>query len=125
MSTKTLPEVRKSKLSYIDRSREMAWLDKHEKEMPANGWSCGVIDSSGTAMIRNPLLRRLMRRVLIDRSLFTAGANSDRQWEVGCKHNATPEVDQIICQNGAQCSAGARQAQSLLAVRGWQPVLCG
>jgi hypothetical protein len=32
MSTKTLPEVRKSKLSYIDRTREMAWLDQHEKE---------------------------------------------------------------------------------------------
>ena len=32
MSSKTLPEVRKSRFSYIDRSREMAWLDKHEKE---------------------------------------------------------------------------------------------
>jgi len=32
MSGKTLPEVRKSKLPCIDRSREMAWLDKHEKE---------------------------------------------------------------------------------------------
>lgn len=32
MSTKTLPEVRKSKLPYIDRSREMAWLQEHEQE---------------------------------------------------------------------------------------------
>jgi hypothetical protein len=32
MSSKTLPEVRKSKLPYIDRSREMAWLEEHEQE---------------------------------------------------------------------------------------------
>ena len=32
MSTKTLPEVRKSSLPYIDRSREMAWLQEHEQE---------------------------------------------------------------------------------------------
>lgn len=32
MSTKPLPEVRKSKIPYIDRSREMAWLAEHEEE---------------------------------------------------------------------------------------------
>ena len=32
MSSKTLPEVRKSRLPYIDRSREMAWLAEHEQE---------------------------------------------------------------------------------------------
>lgn len=32
MSTKILPEVRKSTLPYIDRSREMAWLAEHEEE---------------------------------------------------------------------------------------------
>ncbi len=32
MSTKTLPEARKSRLPYIDRSREMAWLAEHEQE---------------------------------------------------------------------------------------------
>ena len=32
MTSKSLPEVRKSKLPYIDRSREMAWLVQHEQE---------------------------------------------------------------------------------------------
>lgn len=32
MSTKSLPEVRKSTVPYIDRSREMAWLAQHEEE---------------------------------------------------------------------------------------------
>ena len=32
MSTNTLPEVRRSRLPHIDRSREMAWLSEHEPE---------------------------------------------------------------------------------------------
>jgi hypothetical protein len=32
MTSKSLPEVRKSRLPYIDRSREMAWLAEHEQE---------------------------------------------------------------------------------------------
>ena len=32
MSTKPPPEVRKSSIPYIDRSREMAWLVAHEDE---------------------------------------------------------------------------------------------
>lgn len=32
MSTKTLPEVRKSRLPYIDRSRETAWIAAHWRE---------------------------------------------------------------------------------------------
>ena len=34
MSTKTLPEVRKSRLPYIDRSRETAWIAEHWREFP-------------------------------------------------------------------------------------------
>ena len=32
MSTKTLPEVRKAGLPYIDPSREMAWIAEHWRE---------------------------------------------------------------------------------------------
>ncbi|MEK6301951.1 MAG: DUF5678 domain-containing protein [Acidobacteriota bacterium] len=32
MSTKTLPEVRKSRLPYGDRSRETAWIAEHWRE---------------------------------------------------------------------------------------------
>lgn len=32
MTSKTLPEVRKSTRPYIDRSRELAWLAEHEDE---------------------------------------------------------------------------------------------
>ncbi|HLG14885.1 MAG TPA: hypothetical protein VJH03_10350 [Blastocatellia bacterium] len=32
MSSKTLPEVRKSTRPYIDRSRELAWIAEHREE---------------------------------------------------------------------------------------------
>ncbi len=32
MTEKTLPQVRKARLPYIDRSREMVWLAEHERE---------------------------------------------------------------------------------------------
>jgi hypothetical protein len=32
MAEKILPQVRKARLPYIDRSREMAWLEEHERE---------------------------------------------------------------------------------------------
>jgi hypothetical protein len=32
MTSKSLPEMRKSRLPYIDRSREMAWVVEHEQE---------------------------------------------------------------------------------------------
>jgi len=32
MEEKTLPQVRKARLPYIDRSREMAWIAAHEEE---------------------------------------------------------------------------------------------
>jgi hypothetical protein len=32
MEEKTLPQVRKARLPYIDRSREMAWIAEHEDE---------------------------------------------------------------------------------------------
>jgi hypothetical protein len=34
MEEKTLPQVRKARLPYIDRSREMAWIAEHEHEYP-------------------------------------------------------------------------------------------
>lgn len=34
MTEKTLPQVRKSRLPYIDRSREMAWIAAHWREYP-------------------------------------------------------------------------------------------
>ncbi|MFL6277784.1 MAG: DUF5678 domain-containing protein [Blastocatellia bacterium] len=32
MQDKTLPQVRKARLPYIDRSREMAWIAAHQEE---------------------------------------------------------------------------------------------
>jgi Family of unknown function (DUF5678) len=32
MAEKTLPQVRKARLPYIDRSREMAWVAEHQEE---------------------------------------------------------------------------------------------
>jgi len=32
MTSKALPEVRKARLPYVERSREMAWLAEHEQE---------------------------------------------------------------------------------------------
>jgi hypothetical protein len=32
MPEKTLPQVRKARLPYIDRSREMAWIAAHQEE---------------------------------------------------------------------------------------------
>ena len=32
MQEKTLPKVRKARLPYIDRSREMAWIEAHERD---------------------------------------------------------------------------------------------
>lgn len=32
MTSKTLPEVRKARLPYIERSLEMSWLAAHERE---------------------------------------------------------------------------------------------
>jgi Family of unknown function (DUF5678) len=32
MEEKTLPQVRKARLPYIDRSREMAWIAAHQEE---------------------------------------------------------------------------------------------
>jgi Family of unknown function (DUF5678) len=32
MTGKTLPQVRKARLPYIDRSREMAWIAAHQEE---------------------------------------------------------------------------------------------
>ena len=32
MAEKTLPQVRKARLPYIDRSREMAWIAEHQEE---------------------------------------------------------------------------------------------
>lgn len=32
MEEKTLPQVRKARRPYIDRSREMAWIAEHESE---------------------------------------------------------------------------------------------
>ncbi len=34
MTEKTLPQVRKARLPYIDRSREMVWLAEHWREYP-------------------------------------------------------------------------------------------
>ncbi|MEW6211950.1 MAG: DUF5678 domain-containing protein [Acidobacteriota bacterium] len=34
MAEKTLPQVRKARLPYIDRSREMAWIAEHWREYP-------------------------------------------------------------------------------------------
>ena len=50
MSTKSLPEVRNSKLRYIDRSREMAWLENHEQEYAGHWvvlWGDRLIGSGG------------------------------------------------------------------------------
>ena len=32
MAEKTLPQVRRARLPYIDRSREMAWIAQHREE---------------------------------------------------------------------------------------------
>ncbi len=34
MTSKTLPEVRKSRLPHIDRPREMSWIAEHWREYP-------------------------------------------------------------------------------------------
>lgn len=84
MSSKTLPEVRKSKLSYIDRSREMSWLDKHENEY-AGQWVVLWGDRlMGHGDDPKPFIEMAHAEALIDRSLFTASANSDLRWEGGC-----------------------------------------
>ena len=51
MSSKTLPEVRKSKIPYIDRSRELAWLTAHEKQYAGEWVFLDVIAWSHVATI--------------------------------------------------------------------------